>query len=75
MATHKAANQGLAPDDLELSLKNIVTSLNKGNLIELAGNIGLKEEAVSDKSRLSLTKLIFSEVDKQNLKFDETGKS
>ena len=75
MATHNAADPGLAPEDLKLSLQNIVTSLNKENLIELAGHIGLKEEAVSDKSRLSLTKLILSEVDKQNLKFDETGKS
>ena len=52
-----------------------MTSLNKEILIELAGNIGLKEEAVSDKGRLSLTKFILSEVDKQNLKFDETGRS
>ena len=35
----------------------------------------MKEEALSDKSRLALTKLILSQVDKQNLKFDETGKS
>ena len=75
MATHNAADPGLALEDLELCLQNIVTSLNKEKLIELAGNISLKEEAVSDKGRLSLTKLILSEVDKQNLKFDETGKS
>ena len=75
MATHNAVDPGLALEDLELSLQNIVTSLNKEKLIELAGHIGLKEEVVSDKSRLSLAKLILSEVDKQNLKFDETGKS
>ena len=65
----------LALEDLELSLQNIVTSLNKEKLIELSGHIGLKEKALSDKGRLSLTKLILSEVDKQNVKFDETGKS
>ena len=75
MATHNAADPDLGLEDLELSLQNIVTSLDKEKLIELAGHIGLKDEAVSDKSRLSLTKLILSEVDKQNLKFDETGKS
>ena len=52
-----------------------MTSLNKEKLIELAGHIGLKDNAMSDKSRLLLIKLILSEVDKQNLKFDETGKS
>ena len=52
MATHNAADPGLALEDLELSLQNIVTSLNKEKLIELAGHIGLKEEALSDKSRL-----------------------
>ena len=75
MATHNAADPDLGLEDLELSFQNIVTSLNKEKLIELAVHIGLKYEAVSDKSRLSLTKLILSEVDKQNLKFDETGKS
>ena len=43
--------------------------------MELAGHIGLKEEALSDKSRLAFTKLILSEVDEQNIEFDETGKS
>ena len=51
-----------------------MTSLNKEKLIELVGHIGLKDETVSDKSTLSLTKLILSEVNKQNLKY-ETGKS
>ena len=68
MATHNTADPGLALEDLELSLQNTVTSLNKEKLIELAGHIGLKEEALSDKSRLALTKLILSEADKQNLK-------
>ena len=75
MATHNAADSDLGLEDLELSLQNIVTGLNKEKLIELAGHIGLKDETVSDKNRLSLTKLILSEVDKQNLKFDETRKS
>ena len=75
MATHNAADPGLALEDPEISLQNIVASLNKEKLIELAGHIGLKEEALSDKNRLSLTKLILSKVDKQNLEFDETGKS
>ena len=65
----------LAQEDFELSLQNKVNSLHKEKLLELAGRIVLKEEALSDKSRLALTKLILSEADKQNSKFYETGKS
>ena len=43
--------------------------------MEIAAHIGLKEEVLSDKSRLAFTKVILSEVDKQNIKFDETEKS
>ena len=35
----------------------------------------MKERALSNKSRPALTKIILSEVNKQNRKFDETGKS
>ena len=34
MATHNTADPGLALEDLELSLRNIVTNLNKEKLIE-----------------------------------------
>ena len=43
MATHNAADPGLALENLELSLQNIVTGINKEKLIELVGHIGLKE--------------------------------
>ena len=32
MVTHNAANPGLATDDLELSLQNMVTSISKERL-------------------------------------------